>query len=59
MDMVLSIQYGAHAASMYRNREFGRMVVYNNGEMSSVTIKEGTAHLKSVTENNQLYQLAK
>jgi hypothetical protein len=27
--------------------------------MSSVTIKEGTAHLKSVTENNQLYQLAK
>jgi ATP-dependent phosphofructokinase / diphosphate-dependent phosphofructokinase len=59
MDMVLSIQYGAYAASMYRNGEFGRMVIYKDGEMSSVTIKEWTAHLKSVTENNQLYQLAK
>ena len=58
MDMVLSIQYGAYAALMYRNQEFGRMVISTNSVMSSVTIKEGTAHLKVVSEENQLYQLA-
>lgn len=58
MDMVLSLQYGSYAARMFRNQEFGRMVVCNNSEMSSMTIKEWTALLKNVTKDSQLYQLA-
>jgi 6-phosphofructokinase len=58
MDMVLSIQYGSYAARMYKNREFGRMVVYHDSVMSSVTIKEWVAKLNMVSKDNQLYQLA-
>lgn len=59
MDMVLSIQYGSYAARMYHHQEFGRMVIYHDSVMSSVSIKEWVAKLNLVNKDNQLYQLAR
>jgi len=54
MDRVLATRYGAAAADMIAEREYGRMVALRNNEIVSVPLSEVSGKLKLVSENDRM-----
>ncbi|HEX2921075.1 MAG TPA: ATP-dependent 6-phosphofructokinase [Bacteroidales bacterium] len=54
MDRVLATRYGAAAADLIANNEFGKMVTLKDDKISSITLAEVAGKLKLVDPTNQL-----
>jgi 6-phosphofructokinase 1 len=54
MDRVLATRYGAAAADMIADREFGKMVALRNDEIVSVSLSDVSGKLKLVEPDNPL-----
>lgn len=57
-DLMLSSMYGAYAAQMVRNQEFGSMVTYHGTQLGSAKIADAVSWLKSVDPAGQMVKLA-
>lgn len=58
-DRVLATQFGVKAMEMVMDYEFGRMVVFADNDISSVSLKEATAANKKVDINSNLVRTAR
>jgi 6-phosphofructokinase 1 len=54
MDRVLATRYGAAAADMIAQREYGRMVALKNNEIVSVPLADVSGKVKLVSENDPM-----
>lgn len=59
MDRILASGFGATAANMIADREYGRMVAQINREITSVPLKEVAGKTRMVEKNNSLVERAK
>ena len=59
MDRVLATSYGAAAADMIAERDFGKMVALKNNEIIPVPLAEVSGKLKLVGPDNPLVIKAK
>ena len=59
MDRVLATRYGAAAADMIAERNFGKMVALRNNEIVAVPLEEVAGKLKLVEQDNPLLRKAK
>jgi len=58
MDRILASRFGATAANMIADREYGRMVAQKNCEITSVPLKEVAGKTRMVEKNNSLVKRA-
>ncbi|MCI6914484.1 MAG: 6-phosphofructokinase [Lachnospiraceae bacterium] len=58
-DRVISSLFGAKAAEMIKEKDFGKLVVMLNGEVTAIPLEETAGKLKYVDPNNQMIQEAK
>jgi len=59
MDRILASKFGATAANMIADRDFGKMVSQRNGEIASVPLSEVAGKTRLVERNNTLLIRAK
>ncbi|HGJ65731.1 TPA: 6-phosphofructokinase [bacterium] len=59
MDRILASKFGATAANMIADRDYGKMVAQINGEIKSVPLSEVAGHTRLVERNNSLLVRAK
>jgi len=59
MDRILASKFGATAANMIADRDFGKMVAQKNGEITSVPLNEVAGKTRLVDRNNTLLVRAK
>ena len=59
MDRILASKFGATAANMIADRDFGKMVAQRNGEITSVPLGEVAGKTRLVERNNILLVRAK
>ena len=55
----LVLTYGAKAAELIRDKDFGKLVVMLNGEVTAIPLEETAGKLKYVNVDNQAIQEAK
>jgi 6-phosphofructokinase 1 len=58
-DRILSTLLGAGAANLFRDKQYGYMVSYQNNAITSVPISDAVQKLKLVDPQSQLVQLAR
>ena len=58
-DRVLSSRFGAKAAELFKEKDFGKLVVFKNNEVTAIPMEESAGKLKYVEPDNQLIQEAK
>ena len=58
-DRALSTRLGAHAAKLIHDGEFGRLVVIQNNEVTSVPLEESAGKLKMVDPKGSMVREAK
>lgn len=58
-DRVLSSRFGAKAAELFKAKDFGKLVVFKNNEVTAIPMEESAGKLKYVDPDNQLIQEAK
>ncbi|MFH1874149.1 MAG: ATP-dependent 6-phosphofructokinase [Pseudomonadota bacterium] len=58
-DRVLATCYGAKAAELAANNDFGKMVALRNGEITSSYLGDAVSKLKQVTPDHQFVKIAK
>ncbi len=58
-DRVLSSRFGAKAAELFKAKDFGKLIVFKNNEVSAIPMEESAGKLKYVDVDNQLIQEAK
>ena len=58
-DRVISSLFGAKAAELIKEKDFGKLVVMLNGEVTTIPLEETAGKLKYVDPNNQMIQEAK
>ncbi|MCR5105467.1 MAG: 6-phosphofructokinase, partial [Eubacterium sp.] len=58
-DRVLSSRFGAKAAELFKEKDFGKLVVFKNNEVTAIPMEESAGKLKYVDPDNQLIQEAK
>lgn len=58
-DRIISSRFGAKAAEMIRDKDFGKLVVYLNNEVTAIPMEESAGKLKYVDPECQLIQEAK
>lgn len=58
-DRVISSLFGAKAAELIKEKDFGKLVVMLNGEVTAIPLEETAGKLKYVDPNNQMIQEAK
>lgn len=58
-DRVISSRFGAKAAQMIRDKDFGKLVVMLNGEVTAIPLSETAGKLKYVDPDNQIIREAK
>jgi len=59
MDRILATRYGAHAAELIANEQFGQMVALRNSSISAIPLKELKGKIKTVEQDNSLVIKAK
>lgn len=59
MDRVLASRFGAAAANLIAEKEYGRMVAMRNGEISSVSLEEVAGKVKLVEPTNSMVSQAR
>jgi len=59
IDRILSRQFGAYAAQLFKNKEYGQMVIYRNNTLESFPIKSSISKLKSVEKDGMMVKLAR
>ena len=59
MDRILASRFGAAAANMIADREFGKMVAQKNCEITSVPLSEVAGKTRLVSQDNPLVKKAK
>jgi len=58
-DRVITSQFGAKCAEMIKAKDFGKLVVFRNNEVTAIPMEESAGKLKYVDVDNQLIQEAK
>ncbi len=58
-DRVISSRFGAKAAQMIKDKDFGKLVVMLNGEVTTIPLAETAGKLKYVDPDNQMIKEAK
>ena len=58
-DRVLSSRFGAKGAELFKEKDFGKLVVFKNNEVTAIPMEESAGKLKYVDPDNQLIQEAK
>ena len=58
-DRIISSRFGAKAAELIKAEDYGKLVVYANGEISAIPLAETAGKLKYVDPNCQLINEAK
>jgi len=58
-DRVLATQFGAAAAELIRNRDYGKMVAIQGGEIVSIPLAESASKTKFLPVDHPLIQVAK
>ncbi len=58
-DRVISSRFGAKAAEMIVNKEFGKLVIMKNGEVTSMPLSESAGKLKYVDPDDEIVKSAK
>jgi len=59
LDRILATTFGVKAVELVLNKQFGRMVSYQNSEVSSVTIAEAVHQLHLVPANGSMVRTAR
>ena len=59
MDRILASKFGATAANMIVDRDYGKMVSQKNGDITSVPLAEVAGKTRLVERNNTLLVRAK
>ena len=59
LDRILATRYGREAVHMVHRQEFGRLVVLQGGELTSVPLEEVAGKQRLVEPSNQLIQTAR
>ena len=58
-DRVLSSRFGAHAAELIKNEDYGRLVVLKNNAVTSIPLSESAGKLKYVSPDDDIVKEAK
>lgn len=58
-DRILSMQMGAYASEMVRNKIYSKVVVYQKSELETIPLKEAVSKLKLVDINSSSFKLCR
>ena len=58
-DRIISSRFGAKAAELIKDEDYGKLVVYKNGQIDAIPLAETAGKLKYVDPECQLIQEAK
>ena len=58
-DRVLATQFGAAAAELIINKQYGRMVAYQNGEITSIPLEESASKTKFLPVDHPMIKVAR
>ena len=56
---MLSSRFGAHAAELIKNEDYGRLVVLKNNAVTSIPLSESAGKLKYVSPDDDIVKEAK
>jgi 6-phosphofructokinase 1 len=59
LDRILGTRFGVRAVELIKERQFGRMVSYQNYQVGSVSIREAVGQLKTVPDDSQIVRAAR